>query len=72
MEKSCSECVACMKKWVSLDQTGLDFKIPVLFYLQLLDLAMGYSLEDMQYGSHRVTDQRLVEKINAIKGANPL
>jgi len=60
------------KKWVSLDQTGLDFNIPVLFYLQLLGLAMGYSLEEMQYSSHRVKDQRLVEKINAIKGVNPL
>jgi hypothetical protein len=26
----------------------------------------------MQYSSHRVKDQGLVEKINAIKGAQPL
>ncbi len=44
----------------------------MLFYLQLLGQARGYSLEETQYGSHRVTDQRLEEKINAIKGANPL
>jgi len=57
---------------VSLDQTGLDFNIPVLFCLQLIGLAMGYSIEEMQYGSHRVKDQRLEEKMNAIKGVNPL
>jgi len=82
MRKADADCIAviCPQCYNQFDtgqmmaarKTGLDFKIPVLFYLQLLGLAMGYSLEDMQYGSHRVTDQRLVEKINAIKGAQPL
>jgi heterodisulfide reductase subunit B len=41
----------------------LGFSMPVLFYLQLLGLAMGYSLEEMWYGMHRVKDKNLEEKI---------
>ena len=44
-------------------RTKLGFNMPVLFYLQLLGLAMGYSLEEMQYGMHRVKDKSLEEKI---------
>ena len=48
---------------------GIPFKTPVLFYLQLLGLAMGYRLEDVQYGSHRVKDQGFEEKMRRILGA---
>ena len=48
---------------------GITFKVPALFYLQLLGLAMGYSLEEMQYGSHRVRDLGFEEKIRKITGA---
>jgi heterodisulfide reductase subunit B len=41
----------------------LSFNMPVLYYLQLLGLAMGYSLEEMQYGMHRVKDKNLENKI---------
>jgi heterodisulfide reductase subunit B len=47
---------------------GIPFKVPVLFYLQLLGLAMGYSLEEMQYGSHRVKDSGFEEKVRTIRG----
>lgn len=34
-----------------------DFKLPVLYYLQILGLAMGYSIEEMQYGAHKIKDE---------------
>jgi len=33
---------------------GLEFRVPVLNYLQLLGLAMGYSAEQMQIGEHKI------------------
>ncbi len=33
---------------------GLDFKVPVLSYLQLLGLALGFSVEEMQLRAHKV------------------
>ena len=48
---------------------GIPFKTPVLFYLQLLGLAMGHSLEEVQYGSHRVKDAGFEEKVRTILGA---
>ena len=48
---------------------GIPFKVPALFYLQLLGLAMGYSLEEMQYGSHRVRDSGFEEKVRKITAA---
>jgi heterodisulfide reductase subunit B len=32
----------------------LDFSIPVLFYLQLLGLAMGLTLKDVHYDTHKI------------------
>ena len=48
---------------------SLTFKVPALFYLQLLGLAMGHSLEEVQYGSHRVRDPGFEEKVRKITGA---
>jgi heterodisulfide reductase subunit B len=50
-------------------KVGIPFKVPALFYLQLLGLAMGYSLEEMQYGSHRVRDSGFEEKVRKITAA---
>ena len=33
---------------------GLEFRVPVLNYLQLLGLAMGYTAEQMQLGEHKI------------------
>ena len=44
----------------------LDFRLPALFYLHLLGLAMGYSLEDVGYPKHRVRDTRFEEKLGGI------
>ena len=44
-------------------KVNIEFKMPVMFYLQLLGLAMGYSLEEMQNDSHRVRDPTFEEKM---------
>jgi len=41
----------------------LDFKLPVVDYLQILGFAMGYTLEEMQYDSHRVKDKDFESKL---------
>jgi heterodisulfide reductase subunit B len=40
-----------------------DFKLPVLYYLQILGLAMGYTLDEMQYGAHRIEDESFERKL---------
>ncbi len=50
-------------------KVDIPFKIPVLYYLQTLGLAMGYSLEEMQYGSHRIKDAGFDTKVQRILGA---
>ncbi len=50
-------------------KVDIPFKIPVLYYLQILGLAMGYSLEDMQYGSHRIKDAGFEAKVQRILGS---
>jgi heterodisulfide reductase subunit B len=44
----------------------LNFKLPALFYLQFLGLAMGYSLDEVGYGNHRVKDPCFEAKIGGI------
>lgn len=41
----------------------LDFKLPVLYYLQIIGLAMGFGIEEMQYGAHRIKDESFVRKL---------
>lgn len=41
----------------------LSFRTPVLFYLQLLGLAMGYSLDDIHYRCQRVMDPAFEQKV---------
>jgi len=42
---------------------GLDFKVPVLNYLQLLGLALGFSAEEMQLHAHKVKSSALLDKL---------
>ena len=42
---------------------GFDFKLPVLYYLQILGLAMGYSIDEMQYSTHRIKDESFEHKL---------
>jgi heterodisulfide reductase subunit B len=44
----------------------LGFKLPALFYLQYLALAMGYNLDEVGYERHRVKDPRFEEKIRGL------
>jgi heterodisulfide reductase subunit B len=44
----------------------LDLKIPVLHYVQLLALALGYSLEEIGYFNHRVKSKKLESKIGGL------
>jgi heterodisulfide reductase subunit B len=44
----------------------LDFKLPALFYLQYLALAMGYSLDEVWYRRHKVKDPGFEEKLGRI------
>jgi heterodisulfide reductase subunit B len=43
-----------------------DFNLPVFFYLQLLALAKGYSLNDIGYKDHRVKNSSLEEKLRGL------
>ena len=45
---------------------GLDFKIPVFFYPQLLGLAMGYGLDEVGYPRHRVKVPELEAKVGGL------
>lgn len=40
----------------------LDFSLPVLFYLQLLGMAMGQSLQDVHYDTHKIKSTSLEAK----------
>jgi heterodisulfide reductase subunit B len=42
---------------------GLDYEMPVLFYLQLLGLSMGYNLEEVGYSMHRSKGKNFEAKI---------
>jgi len=73
MKKAGADCatVICPQCFYQFDmgqsivsrKVGMQYKMPVLFYLQLLGLAMGYSLEEMQYPSHRVRDLAFEDKL---------
>lgn len=69
-----SVCVICPQCLAQLD-TGqmlasrslkLNFRLPTLFYLQYLALAMGYSLEEAGYDKHRVKDPGFEEKLRRV------
>ncbi len=45
---------------------NLDYMLPVLFYLQLLALAMGYSIEEVYLPQHRIKDSFFTEKLRGM------
>jgi len=79
MRKAQADCVTvicpqCYQQYdtgqmMAARKLSIPFKTPVLFYLQLLGLAMGHSLDEVQYGSHRVKDAGFEEKMRRILGA---
>jgi len=52
-----------MGQVLAVRDLSLGFRLPVLFYLQLLALTMGYSLDEIHYRHHRVREAALEEKI---------
>ncbi len=44
----------------------LEFKLPVLFYTQLMALSMGYSLDEIHYRNHRIRDDDFSKKIGRL------
>jgi heterodisulfide reductase subunit B len=76
MKRVSSECVTviCPQCFYQFDtgqmlasrRTGLDFKLPVLFYLQLLALSIGYGLEDIGYRKNRVKDKDFETKLMGV------
>ena len=78
MHRAGSDCISviCPQCFYQFDmgqllasrRLGLDFSVPVLFYLQLLGLAMGYSLEDIGLKRHRTKSSGFEEKILEVLG----
>lgn len=66
----CPQCLAQLDtgQMIAGRTLKLDFKLPALFYVQYLALAMGYSLEEIGYKSHKVRNPMFEAKIGGILG----
>ena len=64
----CPQCLAQLDtgQMLAARSLKLDFRLPALFYLQYLALAMGYSPEEAGYDKHRVRDPGFEEKLRRI------
>jgi heterodisulfide reductase subunit B len=64
----CPQCLAQLDtgQTLAVRSEKLDFKLPALFYIQYLALAMGYSLEDVGYSNHRVKNEGFEKKMEDI------
>lgn len=64
----CPQCLAQFDtgQMIASRALKLKFKLPSMFYLQYLGLAMGYSLDEVGYRSHRVKESSFEEKIGGI------
>ena len=49
--------------WPRARLSGTRYRLPVLYYPQLLGLAMGFSLEEMGIKLNRVKPRRLIEAL---------
>jgi len=52
-----------MGQWIASRKDIPQYNLPVLFYLQLLGLAMGYNLQEIGYDSHKVKNPEFENKI---------
>ena len=61
----CPQCLAQLDtgQMLANRSLNLDLKLPALFYLQYLAIAMGYSLDDIGYNYHRVKNPEFEKKI---------
>ena len=72
MKASGADCIAvicpqCLQQFdmgqlIASRKVDIPYRLPSLFYLQLLGLALGYSLNDMQYGANKVKNGNLETK----------
>lgn len=46
---------------------GIEYRLPVFYYLELLALAMGFSLDEVGYGYHRVRSGEVEEALEVIR-----
>jgi len=51
-------------------QYGVTYRLPVLYYPQILGLALGFSGEEMGLGLNRVKPRRLLETLRAREDVN--
>jgi len=72
MKENGADCIAvvcpfCYQQFdlgqlMAVRRLKLDFTIPVLYYLQLLGLTMGYTLDELHYSAHKVRNSSFEEK----------
>ena len=64
----CPQCLAQLDtgQVLAARSERLGFKLPALFYLQYLALALGYSLADVGYPNHRVKSTNFEQKLGGI------
>lgn len=75
MNKAGAQCVTtgcpfCFQQFdlgqlLSAKEFNLEFKVPVLFYSQLLGLAMGYGLDEVGYTQHKIREESFEKKVGS-------
>lgn len=70
MAVGCPSCLTQLDRVqrIVIKRSDLDFSTPVLYYTQLLGLAMGMDLDEVRYRKNRVRSKDLREKIEDIIG----
>lgn len=67
----CLACPSCMMQYdgtqVLLQRKGEDFNVPILYYTELLGLAMGLEPAELGISSHRVSVAPFLEKWAAVQ-----
>jgi heterodisulfide reductase subunit B len=73
MKKARADCVTVvcpqcfyqfdMGQWIASRKDIPQYNLPVMFYLQLLDIAMGSSLDEVGYSLHKVQNTSFAAKI---------
>jgi len=53
-------------QWMASRRGNPQHNLPVLFYTQLLALAMGYTLEEVGYYAHKVKNEKFENKIKEV------
>lgn len=67
-------CPQCLQQFdmgqlIASRKVQLPYRLPALFYLQLLGISMGHTPEEMQFASGRIKDPALDERLRKLAGA---